>query len=60
MVLGIQWLESLGSVLCDFKNRTMAFEHHGCAIKWSASAPLEPLVPMIVMATGDVMEALLL
>jgi hypothetical protein len=60
MVLGIQWLESLGPVLWDFKNRMMSFKRHGRAVKWSASAPLESLVSTIATATGDVMEALLL
>jgi hypothetical protein len=27
MVLGVQWLESLGSVLWDFASRTIAFVH---------------------------------
>jgi hypothetical protein len=26
MVLGVQWLESLGLFLWDFKNRTLSFE----------------------------------
>jgi hypothetical protein len=26
MVLGVQWLESLGPILCDFKNCTLSFE----------------------------------
>jgi hypothetical protein len=60
MVLGVQWLESLRPILWDFKNRTMSFVRHGCAVRWSASAPPESLGPTIVAASGEVLEELLL
>jgi hypothetical protein len=60
MVLGVQWLESLGPVLWDFKNRTLSFERNGHTVRWSASAPPEPLGPAIAAASGDVMGELLL
>jgi hypothetical protein len=60
MVLGVQWLESLGPVLWDFKNRTLSFERNGRTVHWSASAPPKPLGPAIAAASGDVMGELLL
>jgi hypothetical protein len=60
MVLGVQWLESLGPVLWDFKNRTLSFERNGRTVRWSASAPPEPLGSAIAAASGDVMGELLL
>jgi hypothetical protein len=60
MVLGVQWLESLGPVLWDFKNRTLSFERNGRTVRWSASAPPEPLGPAIAAASDDVMGELLL
>jgi hypothetical protein len=60
MVLGVQWLESLGLFLWDFKNRTLSFERNGRTVRWSASAPPEPLGPAIAAASGDVMGELLL
>jgi hypothetical protein len=60
MVLGVQWLESLGLFLWDFKNRTLSFERNGHTVRWSASAPPEPLGPAIAAASGDVMGELLL
>jgi hypothetical protein len=50
MVLGVQWLESLGPILWDFKNRTMSFEHHGHVVRWSASSPPTPLGPSLATA----------
>jgi hypothetical protein len=60
MVLGVQWLESLGPVLWDFKNCTLSFERHGRTVRWSASAPPEPLGLVIAAASSDVLGALLL
>jgi hypothetical protein len=60
MVLGIQWLESLGPILWDFKNCTISFVRHGRAVRWSASAPPELLGPTIAAASGEVLEELLL
>jgi hypothetical protein len=34
MVLGAQWLESLGPILSDFSHRIMAFVQDGCCICW--------------------------
>jgi hypothetical protein len=60
MVLGVQWLDSLGPVLWDFKNRTLSFERNGRTVRWSASALPKPLGPAITAASGDVMGELLL
>jgi hypothetical protein len=38
VVLGIQWLASLGPILWDFGTQSMSFVRNGRAIKWSASA----------------------
>jgi hypothetical protein len=34
MVMGVQWLESLGSILWDFGRRTMAFVRNGHRVLW--------------------------
>jgi hypothetical protein len=60
MVLGVQWLESLGPILWDFKNNTISFVRHGRAVRWSASAPPDPLGPTITAASGEILEELLL
>jgi hypothetical protein len=44
MVLGIQWLESLGPLLWDFERHTMAFIHDGHRIMW-AMADTTPSPP---------------
>jgi hypothetical protein len=60
MVLGVQWLESLGPILWDFGRWTMSFVRNGRAVKWSASSPPEPLGPSIAAATTDIKEEMLL
>jgi hypothetical protein len=59
MVLGVQWLKSLGPVLWDFQRRMMAFIRNGRCISWTASE--SSTTPTVLAATSvDVMEGLLL
>jgi hypothetical protein len=59
MVLGVQWLESLGPILWDFARRTMGFVHNGHRIFWTA-ATLTPELSAITSASSDLFEELLL
>jgi hypothetical protein len=60
MILGVQWLESLGLVLWDFTHRTLLFCRDGRKIHWSASIPPEPLGPAVAAVSDDVLGDLLL
>jgi hypothetical protein len=60
MILGVQWLESLGPMLWDFMHRTLVFHRDGSMVHWLASAPPEPLGPAIATVSDDVMGDLLL
>jgi hypothetical protein len=52
MVLGVQWLESLGSILWDIDRRTMAFVRHGHWVLWQTiEAP--PAPPVLMAADAD-------
>jgi hypothetical protein len=42
MVLGVQWLESLGPILWDFQQRTLAFVRNGHHVVWMAAVPQAP------------------
>jgi hypothetical protein len=58
VVLGVQWLESLGPVLWDFTKRTIAFIHGGRRVHWYA-AGTSPPPPSIATTKGDFMAELL-
>jgi hypothetical protein len=60
MILGVQWIESLGPVLWDFTQRTLSFCRDGRKIHWSAAVPLEPLGPAVAAVADDVLGDLLL
>jgi hypothetical protein len=64
MVLSIQWLNSLGPILCDFARRTMAFVRHGHQVRWSAdtSGGVQPSPHTTTIDNQDdeLMEELLL
>jgi hypothetical protein len=60
MILGVQWLESLGPVLWDFTHRTLSFCRDGRDVHWSASVPPEPLGPAVAAVVDDVLGDLLL
>jgi hypothetical protein len=49
IVLGIQWLENLGPVLCDWKNMTMSFQWENRAIKIAAQ-PVPPTQEIQIQA----------
>jgi hypothetical protein len=55
MVLGVQWLESLGPILWDFGCRSMAFVRNRHRVLWQAMT--DGTVPPVLMVTeGDMMD----
>jgi hypothetical protein len=58
MVLGVQWLKSLGPVLWDFASRTIAFMRNGHHVLWTAAGSSTPS-PCLVAVSADLMEDLL-
>jgi hypothetical protein len=58
MVLGVQWLESLGPILWDFSRRTMAFVRHGHRVLWQ-TAKTQSASPVLMAADVDLMGDLL-
>jgi hypothetical protein len=54
----IQWLESLGPILLDFRNRTMAFVRNGHHVRWAMEGAAPE--PTLLAVEGDLMEELLL
>jgi hypothetical protein len=58
MVLGVQWLESLGPVLWDFRRRSIAFVQNGRRVLWSAE-PDSSIAASLTAATENVMDELL-
>jgi hypothetical protein len=58
MVLGVQWLESLGPVLWDFASRTIAFVCNGHHVLWTAVGSPTPS-PCLAAVSTDLMEDLL-
>lgn len=47
MVLGVQWLESLGPMLWDFRGRTLSFMRNGRRIMWTSAAAFSPLLAAV-------------
>jgi hypothetical protein len=58
MVLGVQWLESLGPMLWDFRRRTLAFVQNGHHVVWMAAVPQAPQ-PCLLAALTELLEDLL-
>jgi hypothetical protein len=58
MVLGVQWLESLGLDLWDFGCRTLAFIRNARQVLWSA-ATTTASTPTLTTTSPDMMEELL-
>jgi hypothetical protein len=58
MVLGVQWLESLGPVLWDFASRTIAFVRNGHHVLWTAAGSPTPS-PCLATISANLMEDLL-
>jgi hypothetical protein len=59
MVLGVQWLESLGPILWDFSRRTMAFVCNEHWVTWSAPDTATASPTSLLATSGDIMEELL-
>jgi hypothetical protein len=61
MVLGVQWLESLGLILWDFSRGTLVLVRDGCHVVWSASTtpPALTTSAMLAVTNDELMEALL-
>jgi hypothetical protein len=61
MVLGVQWLESLGPILWDFHHGTLAFIHEGRRVRWMATTSSPTLAPpaMLLSAEGELVDVLL-
>jgi hypothetical protein len=48
VVLGTQWMVTLGQMVWDFTTRTVAFTRHGCSVCWTdVSAHQEPRLAAI-------------
>jgi hypothetical protein len=59
MVLGVQWLESLGPILWDFAKSTFTFIRDGHPVHWAATDVVTN-APALLTTEGDVMADLLL
>lgn len=44
VVLGVQWLRTLGPILWDLDNLRMSFCAHGCTVSWTGLAAPQPRV----------------
>jgi hypothetical protein len=62
LVLGVQWLESLGPIPWDFWWGTLAFVCNGHRVLWTAatSGSTPPPPPSLLATKGEIMEELLL
>jgi hypothetical protein len=58
MVLGVQWLESLGPLRWDFGQRMMAFVRNGHRNLWTAT-DMTPSPPHLLATDDDLMDDLL-
>ncbi|WVZ53447.1 hypothetical protein U9M48_004387 [Paspalum notatum var. saurae] len=58
MVLGTQWLATLGPILWDFSNLTMVFWHYNGKVEWHGLATTPPL-GLLVSTGDDILAALL-
>jgi hypothetical protein len=58
MVLGVQWLESVGPILWDFTAHTIVFIRNGHRVCWQATEPTGG-VPPLMSINGEVLEDLL-
>ncbi|WVZ83088.1 hypothetical protein U9M48_030268 [Paspalum notatum var. saurae] len=60
VVLGVNWLSSLGPILWDFNHHTMAFQRANCRITWiGIDAPRPVELWATTLHDGELMTALL-
>jgi hypothetical protein len=61
MVLGTDWLDTLGPILWDFGRHTMSFWHHGHRVRWrGVVGPGAPQLRVCSMAAAQELLDLLL
>ena len=58
MVLGCQWLSTLGPIMWDFGRRTMSFWSDDHRVQWSG-LPTTPTAHVHACSTGDLLQLLL-
>jgi hypothetical protein len=60
MVLGVQWMESLGLILWDFRQGALTFICNGHRVLWTAapSGSTSPSHVTLLSAKGELMELL--
>lgn len=60
LVLGVQWLDTLGPSLWNFSGQTLSFAHGGKLVTWTGvDASYKPSVASLVSSYGDFLKALL-
>jgi hypothetical protein len=59
LVLGTQWMATLGPVVWDIAHHTLRFQHAGRAITWSGVATTNPPALGATAANDQVLDALL-
>jgi hypothetical protein len=60
MVLGVQWLGTLGPILWDFARRTLSFSRGGARILWHGVDATPGLTSAAMISSdGDLLDALL-
>jgi hypothetical protein len=59
LVLGTQWLVTLGRIVWDFQDRTMSFTRQGRAVCWTDVATVRPPRIATAAATDSLLDGLL-
>jgi hypothetical protein len=59
LVLGTQWMVTLGPIVWDFTKRTMSFTRQGCSVRWAdVTARQTPLLGATASPTALLDELL--
>jgi hypothetical protein len=58
VVLGVQWLRSLGPILWDFAHLSMSFWRHGRMVRWTGVGSTSPQCALLSMS-WELLQALL-